>query len=89
MGRHTSALPLALVVLDASGTIIDCNDRLLKLLVGYGEHERSEACVGDASPDLRASTNGSTSNRRSTSADWPRPRRSAVDNSRPWPTLIL
>jgi diguanylate cyclase (GGDEF)-like protein len=43
MWRHTSALPLALMVLDASGTIIDCNERLPKLLVGYGEHERSDA----------------------------------------------
>jgi diguanylate cyclase (GGDEF)-like protein len=42
MWRHTSALPLALVVFDASGNILDCNDRLLKLLFGHGEHSRSD-----------------------------------------------
>lgn len=51
MWRHTSALPLALVVFDASGTIVDCNDRLLKLLVGYGEHARSDAWLALA-PDV-------------------------------------
>lgn len=48
MWRHTSALPLALVVLGADGRILDCNDRLLKLLVGHGDHDRSDSWLDRA-----------------------------------------